>query len=806
MKLDFCCSRSFEMKFSIRTTQTPDKASWTVALTCSNEKFKFDPRELRRCGKIDEGFPIPSVALDSWKGKTHELLCAPPDDDPSEIKRLYDNIVIGDLDAGNIERFGRYLTAVLLGDNWPKMLEAADREQIELELYFDCKDAELTRLPWEMMYGDERPFGATSGRDVAITRIISSKREGEAGKLSLPLKVLFVIGRQLDDKLRPGAEYLGLLRRMKIEFVATQEPRSVDLNTRLLMEATTEELKAHIAEFRPHVVHFICHGVVDADGGRILLTKPREDQSSNGQLEADECNAEKLLEAMSSGKAPENLPPIVVLNACHTADADMNAASDIKGAYISLAAQLVAGGVPVAIGMAGEIADGACRIFTRNFYQALIKQEPIALATARGRRAAMYHYEEFYTTSVEWVRPTLFAADGVLESMIVDHETHEDMLKLTEIPSKYLGDRNVLCDRFAYLAAYDRFRQEVASTSEYKMLAFRVNEPEHGKQRFGKTRLLEEIAARSVLDNFIPCLIRNRGITLPTNLLSFAVLLADVMNETRARFSIQKKRIRSYALDRAFKLYNVQPVMTDDLIDFEDAKQAVKARLKNLGTEGEPKDLEPEVIKRVIVADFRQLYNDVNSIPDEPPVAGAAAQPPAPAGQPAKERRNLLLLLDDLHLYEGVAQQLLREAMTGPYGLGDDTLTVPVVFTYSSNLLSSPTGALEEIEKFVTRARYVAKEDLKRINDESEARLAYSQFLLSRETPLSFNWLGTKKADVDALLSLLHQSISGVPSLLYQDMITGILALAQFQKTLLDADDDKIMQSLKQLDEKALHK
>ena len=765
------------MKFSIRTTQTQDKQGWTVSITCPKQGVTFAERDLRRRGNMGEGFPVPAEALQSSKGQRHESLCDPQNNDPSENKKLYENIVIGDLQDHDSETFGKYLTAVLLGENWTNMLEAAGTEPIELELHFACDDREMNRLPWEMMYSDERPFGAYVGRDVAITRIVPRKTASPIERLALPLKVLFVIGRQIDDKLRPGAEYLGMLRRMKIPFTGTAEPRSISLNTRLITEATREELKEAITEFRPHVVHFICHGVVDKNGGRILLTKPRVDQNG-GEWEAEECNAEQLLEAMSDGQAPANLPPIVVLNACHTADPienGRNAATDIKGSYLAMAAEFVGGGVCVAIGMAGEIADAACRIFTRNFYQALIKQDSLALATARGRRAAMYHYENYYTTSVEWARPTLFAADGVLGSLIVPGKYDEEVLRLTEIPSKYLFDSNLLCDHFACLRAYQRFRLELDSTSERKMLGFRVSEAESSGMKFGKTRLLEEVAAQSVLDNFIPCLIRNLGVELPGNLLSLTILLANAMEATRERFSVEKRHV-SKALRQAFKLFdlNVDP---SDPIELTGATDEVNERIKNLGRPSEPKDLSAALTKAIIIEDFKQLYKDINGTKE------------------GKEARKLLLLLDDLHLYEGVAPVIISEAMTGSYGLGDSSLPIPVIFTYSGKLPMN-TVALLEIEKVVRRGKYVVTQDLQRITDESEARLAYSQYLLSRPAPLSFNWQTNKKPDVEVVLKRLHKTISGIPSMLYIERVEGILDLAIEQQTLLDADDEQIMQSL----------
>jgi hypothetical protein len=64
-----------------------------------------------------------------------------------------------------------------------------------------------------------------------------------------------------------------------------------------------------------------------------------------------------------------------LVNACHTGEPDSS--------YLSFAAGLVRGGVPVAVGMAGEVADGACRIFTREFYRGLINCRNLDIAAPR---------------------------------------------------------------------------------------------------------------------------------------------------------------------------------------------------------------------------------------------------------------------------------------------------------------------------------------------------------------------------------------------------------------------------------------
>ena len=775
------------MKFEIHTVPTPAGApapGWEVSITYPGGTLG-QPRRLARCGRQQDAFPLPTDEQASWRGKAHEPLCEPPDGDPSAIRRVYENIVIGDTSEAEIEKFGRYLSAVLLGDNWAEVDRLAGGQGLDIELHISCEDVEMNRLPWEMMYGDSAPLGANRGRDVAITRVIKCNSPGRIKGLSLPLKVLFVIGSPLDDKLRPGAEVYGLLRRVKVPMTGATGNKSVDLSTRLLLEATREDLKQEVARFCPDVVHFICHGVVKNDGGRILMTRPRDENTAgNVRLEPDECNPDQLLEALQGGGAA--LPQIVILNACHTADATAAAASagdNINGKYLAMAAQLVAGGVPVAIGMAGEIADAACRIFTHNFYQALIKSESVTLATARGRRAAMYYYKDYYQRSVEWVRPTIFAAVGALDALSSGMAKPAPGPNLTEIPSKFLSDEKPLCDHFVYLKAFEQFRQEVEAGGGRKALAFRLSERESNEEKFGKTRLLEEVAAISVTNNFIPCLIRSdEAFDRPTNLLQFAVMLSKAMDETRERFGVARRE-ESAALAYAFKLFGLVPAITPDMIEFEEAAQEAAARARHLGEQGQPAEPGATLVRRILLADFKQLHADVSAI------------------LPASPARKVLLLLDDLHLYEGVAPTLLGETMLGEHGLGDPTLAIPLVFTYSAFPVPEPQ-ALAEIEKFVGRGKYVTKKDLQRFREPYEARLAYSQYILTRKN-LTVNWLSTKRQDVEIFYQRLHKNIAGIPKRLYGERVDEAIEFAFDMKTLLDADDEKIMQSLHEFDQQA---
>jgi len=109
--------------------------------------------------------------------------------------------------TGDMVRFGSYLFDVLVGSAWNTITAAGLPEMIEL----DSSDPEFHRLPWEMAYG---PTDFLAKLNVGMIRVIPSA--GGPQKITISPKVLFVIGADLSDKrIRPGAEYLGMLKRLE---------------------------------------------------------------------------------------------------------------------------------------------------------------------------------------------------------------------------------------------------------------------------------------------------------------------------------------------------------------------------------------------------------------------------------------------------------------------------------------------------------------------------------------------------------------------------------------------------------------
>ena len=128
----------------------------------------------------------------------------------------------------DVERFGRYLFATLLGnDLWKLLKDLAGQEPIELALQCAETDRAFYRLPWEMMHDEELFLAQQKQPPVSITRRVKTSESNAADaappdpvigersvygqatvNLTLPPRVLFVVGTDLGtDVVRPGERW-----------------------------------------------------------------------------------------------------------------------------------------------------------------------------------------------------------------------------------------------------------------------------------------------------------------------------------------------------------------------------------------------------------------------------------------------------------------------------------------------------------------------------------------------------------------------------------------------------------------------
>ena len=767
------------MQFRVEVNNT-----WQVEITnVATGKALLDAngngltRTLESIGEKLSTFPQPprveAEKIPDTADNPHRELCVTKD--PQVIKKVYDKYVRRE--GEDVVKLGRYLFATLLGDEvWKAINDAARNEPIELALTWQ-DDYVINRLPWEMMHNGQRFIAEEL--EVSITRRVAGTTQ-TLTELSMP-RVLFVVGSALNkDVIKPGAEYLSLLRSLTIG--ARRR-----LKTHLLLEASPKRLKAAVELFRPTVVHFICHGFANVQ------------QETFIQLKSDDGNGEESVTAdallrMLRPKPGFHLPQVVILNACYTASQNIELYTKSGQAASPIAAKLVAGdgvdpGVPIVVGMAGEIADQACRLFTRCFYQAILEGREVSHAAADGRRVGII--EDGLTdpkTSIDWALPTLFMSAAVDNAEIVvrpneaEEKWHEAASEIA--PSEYPG----FCDRLGFFEWYDCLMVDnlpapQTYNGELQLLAVSLREKNarFAKSKLGLTWLLQQFASNAALDGHLPVLVSTAMIgrekqKYPSD---YQRLIEDfkwAINRTTQRFDLD---FTSYYLN-----------LVDDLAEFSKS--------------GKPANEMPEELKKAVEQIPRDLRNAFSEDKqwDGPQVQFTALRCDLlkllelgrttiePEGVPNEEKKlrpKLLLLVDDVHQMDKATRHLLQHFFSSPYGLRSTAVLseggpsakrdIRVICTYD---LSLGLGEENTITSWLETAKGVKEVQLGAFQ-QPEDRLAY-EFFLSRwqdrnkvEKPLAVSHRA--RADfVQSFFDSLHEEVEGIPERLKSEAATALIS------------------------------
>jgi hypothetical protein len=740
------------IRIAVSARQRDD--GWIVEATDS-KGWRAEPRVLRRVGPASDGFPLPpdEEARAIPVEQRHRPLCTAAD--PAPIRRAYVNVTTRDPQPGDVEALGGYLCATLLGDAWGSIRKHAAGQALELALSWDASDRELGRLPWELMMPAPGVFLANDPDGaVAITRVVVGTKP-DAPKLAAPLKVLFVVGSALGDRhIRPGSEYLGLLRRL--------ETKELMFNSRLLVRTTSELLADELGRFEPAVVHFICHGKFGGSDPALELTA--EGQQGGPR----DVTAKELLGILG---AHGELPSVVVLNACNTGG------TPLAQEATPMAADLVAGGVPIVVAMAGRVADRACRLFTRRFYEALLLGESVVEATAEGRRAGVIHLGD-PDKSVDWSFPAIFLSETAPPALALD-QGNGSWASLQRLGRRYLarGDRNprAFCGRLEVLEG--AWRQLVAPGGAKPILSLQAELAHAGDvRRFGMTRLLCELAAQAAREGNVPCLLSFRSHEdPPTSLLTFAVAIARAIRDTRKEFAAQE-----------IKLDPLSPLRTTELLEKllgpgrEPVVQLTEAeaydgKLDELGQTARDCAAEDFSAHRNTVLTL--LRSDIRALEDE----AAALLPGA----------RVIVLLDDVHRYDAAATDVI--AMLSADGLGEPGAPIPVVFAFATGKTENATATRLLTDYLERKDDFVERVTLGPFQSPTEDRLPYHQFLLLSDTPR------VVVQSEDELFAELHQEVEGVPSNLKSpnERVDVLLRVSCRFKVLEEADDDRVLEEMR---------
>jgi hypothetical protein len=714
-------------------------------------------RTVERCPAPRDRFPIPPTHDLSACSILSHPLCTDPSGNKIEI--IEDGINRLDVPLLTIDQLGGYLFQCLIGSSWTDFERlAGPASDVELEILIEDDDQDLQSLWWEMMFYGRDPLAVQKTRKVAITRIVeSAKPVAQPASLQMPLKVLFVVGRQIDDTLRPGAELIGLLNRVPLPLTGNFDQfQTAHLHVRLVQDAAWDDIEKAMVSFRPNVVHIVSHGELDpaGDGTRLLLTAREPEDPNNPAAKRQKtaepypCSAPRLLELITVNGSP---PAVVVVNACHSAEAGGQGRADA-----SFTAELVRGGVAVALGMSGEVADRACQIFAMSFYQGILRGVPVTLAAAQGRRAALLDFPED-THTVEWARPTLFMAAGVAPALGVVpaardwNRVAERFRTLTPA---------VMCDRLDCMDRYENFHTSLPPPAG-RSAAFAFIAKEKGG--VGKTRLLEEIAARSVFDNFIPVIVRNNheNPEAPQNHLEIGLQISKAIEKTREHFGLPLTPV-SLTRQFAFRRADITP-NPNDPVEAAYQEEALQKFILDNRMRG-LQAVRLDTVLPLIQAECKALRDELRAPPLPDPI--------------------VLLLLDDLHRYASCVPDLLPRIRE--FGLGRPDLILPVVFT---------CNGMEEdklVEDALRQRQDIFVSPLAPFECGTMLRLACRQFVLSKWNA-SVSARRDKSEAADIFYQLIEDFTKGCPQGFWLSEVEVVVARFKKNKTLVPTNFEEML-------------
>ncbi|MHB9757029.1 CHAT domain-containing protein [Streptomyces sp. BYX5S] len=271
---------------------------------------------------------------------------------------------------------------------WPGLLnEASEREPLRVRVDIECR--ELSRLPWELMR-DKRQAWWRNGRLLMrrgrVVTSVKSPHEITRG----PLRVLLVVCNPRDRHLLADQELA------MIGAALTQLPGRV--HTEVVDGPSLRELIAEVAHVRPHVLHFIGHGMraVAGDAGGLHFNAA---QPETGSPDPRWPTAE---ETWTLG--PEQMdhlydswtPRLVVLNACRQAHAPAAEFADLIDTCLERGSAAV-------VAMQADIESPAAAQFSYALYQDLARARSIDAAITAARKHL--HIDE--PNGASWALPVL---------------------------------------------------------------------------------------------------------------------------------------------------------------------------------------------------------------------------------------------------------------------------------------------------------------------------------------------------------------------------------------------------------------
>jgi formylglycine-generating enzyme required for sulfatase activity len=340
--------------------------------------------------KTAEGYPVTVTRAPAGDATGICRLDPAGADAQAAVRRLEE----GNADEAFLREFGaRLFEGVFAGDVASVLRDSLGQARGRgkgLRVRLRLEPPELAALPWEYAYDAEADFFLALSPEVPLVRYVPMRGSTRPTAVTPPLRVLVVISSPGDaPPLDVGREkgIIGAALRERIDQGLVQ--------LRILDHGVVADINQAMRDFRPHIFHFIGHGMFNAQGAYVLL-----EDGAGGSLPMDE----RAFREFFLG-APDTR--VAVLNACQTATT--SSAQPLVG----LAPRILQRNLSAVVAMQYPMPDQAALIFSREFYRSLALSYPVDAAISEARKGI---FLELGGDAQDWGAPVLFlrADDGQL--------------------------------------------------------------------------------------------------------------------------------------------------------------------------------------------------------------------------------------------------------------------------------------------------------------------------------------------------------------------------------------------------------
>lgn len=262
-------------------------------------------------------------------------------------------------------------------------------QMLRIKLEIEPEQVEAAGVPWEFAADDA---GFPLATDHSFCRFLPRNAPLPALPVPADQTLTLLLASALPKEL--AAEY-PLDIDAELNGIRQALAPLTDQGRLTIVEAphlTGLKLSRAIRDHKPHLLHFIGHGMLEGDSGALVLEKDDGTQQN--------LSGRQLAIALRNSSVR-----LVVLNACKTG-------AVVTKLLRGIAPALMNANVPAVVAMQSSVRDDAGRAFAEEFYRELAAGSPIDGCVAEGRKAVI----ACGLGNLDWGLATLYmrAPDGML--------------------------------------------------------------------------------------------------------------------------------------------------------------------------------------------------------------------------------------------------------------------------------------------------------------------------------------------------------------------------------------------------------